>query len=146
MPQVYERFFQLRPDAEGLMQQADVSMRGRMLDQTFELLMDPDVLGPESYFRWEVTNHVSAYGVSADMYGPYFQAVGDACICLGGLMDPANRLSLASSSSGSTAGFGASISLSATKLLLRHYAWFRRLGGVLVNITLTHSVAVYSHP
>ena len=29
-------------------------------------------------FRWEVTNHVSAYGVSADMYGPYFQAVGDA--------------------------------------------------------------------
>lgn len=77
MPQVYERFFQLRPDAEGLMQQADVSMRGRMLDQTFELLMDPDVLGPESYFRWEVNNHVSAYGVSADMYGPYFQAMGD---------------------------------------------------------------------
>ena len=77
MPQVYERFFQLRPDAEGLMQQADVSMRGRMLDQTFELLMDPDVLGPESYFRWEVTNHVSAYGVSADMYGPYFQAMGE---------------------------------------------------------------------
>lgn len=60
------------------MQQSDVNMRGRMLDQTFELLMDPDVLGPESYFRWEVTNHVSAYGVSADMYGPYFQAVGDA--------------------------------------------------------------------
>jgi len=77
-PQIYERFFQLRPDAEGLMQQSDVNMRGRMLDQTFELLMDPDVLGPESYFRWEVTNHVSAYGVSADMYGPYFQAVGDA--------------------------------------------------------------------
>ena len=76
-PQIYERFFQLRPDAEGLMQQADVSMRGRMLDQTFELLMDPDLLGPESYFRWEVRNHVSAYGVSADMYGPYFQAIGE---------------------------------------------------------------------
>lgn len=76
-PQIYERFFQLRPDAEGLMQQADVSMRGRMLDQTFELLMDPDLLGPESYFRWEVRNHVSAYGVSADMYGPYFQAMGE---------------------------------------------------------------------
>ena len=59
------------------MQQSDVSMRGRMLDQTFELLMDPDLLGPESYFRWEVRNHVSAYGVSADMYGPYFQAVGE---------------------------------------------------------------------
>ena len=77
VPQIYERFFQLRPDAEGLMQQADVGMRGRMLDQTFELLMDPDVLGPESYFRWEVTNHVSAYGVSAEMYGPYFQAMGE---------------------------------------------------------------------
>ena len=76
-PQIYERFFQLRPDAEGLMQQSDVSMRGRMLDQTFELLMDPDLLGPESYFRWEVRNHVSAYGVSADMYGPYVQAVGE---------------------------------------------------------------------
>ena len=76
-PQIYERFFQLRPDAEGLMQQADANMRGRMLDQTFELLMDPDLLGPESYFRWEVTNHVSAYGVSADMYGPYFQAMGE---------------------------------------------------------------------
>ena len=77
MPQVYQRFFELRPDAEGLMQQADSSMRGRMLDQTFELLMNPDVLGPESYFRWEVTNHVSAYGVSADMYRPYFQAMGE---------------------------------------------------------------------
>jgi len=76
-PQIYERFFQLRPDAEGLMQQSDVNMRGRMLDQTFELLMDPDLLGPESYFRWEVRNHVSAYGVSADMYGPYFQAMGE---------------------------------------------------------------------
>jgi hemoglobin-like flavoprotein len=77
-PQIYERFFQLRPDAEGLMQQADANMRGRMLDQTFELLMDPELLGPESYFRWEVTNHVSAYSVSPDMYGPYFQAMGEA--------------------------------------------------------------------
>jgi len=77
-PQIYERFFQLRPDAEELMQQADDNMLGRMLDQTFELLMDPELLGPESYFRWEVTNHVSAYSVSPDMYGPYFQAMGEA--------------------------------------------------------------------
>ena len=58
--------------------EADANMRGRMLDQTFELLMDPELLGPESYFRWEVTNHVSAYSVSPDMYGPYFQAMGEA--------------------------------------------------------------------
>ena len=121
MPQVYERFFQLRPDAEGLMQQADVSMRGRMLDQTFELLMDQDVLGPESYFRWEVTNHVSAYGVSADMYGPYFQAMGDVLApALGDEWTEQITLGLASSSDRSVAGLGAGISLGTAASYLGH--------------------------
>jgi hypothetical protein len=46
-----------------------------MLEQTYELLMDAKLQGPESYFRWEIRNHVSAYGVSASMYCAFFQAL-----------------------------------------------------------------------
>ena len=73
---IYERFFGLCPEARGLMGHSDEPMRGRMLEQTFELLMDADLHGAESYFRWEITNHVSAYGVSATMYDAYFEAIG----------------------------------------------------------------------
>ena len=73
--ETYRRFFQLCPDAQGLMGHSDVPMRGRMLEQTFELLMDAKLQGPDSYFRWEIRNHVSAYGVSASMYVTFFQAL-----------------------------------------------------------------------
>ena len=73
--ETYRRFFQLCPDALGLMGHSDEPMRGRMLEQTYELLMDAKLQGPESYFRWEIRNHVSAYGVSASMYGAFFQAL-----------------------------------------------------------------------
>jgi hypothetical protein len=73
----YRRFFLLCPEAEALMGHADEPMRGRMLEQTIELLMDRELQGPASYFRWEIANHLSAYGVSADMYAAYFQALGD---------------------------------------------------------------------
>ena len=56
---------------------SDEPMRGRMLEQTIELLMDGELQGPGNYFRWEIANHLSAYGVSADMYTAYFQALGD---------------------------------------------------------------------
>jgi hypothetical protein len=69
------RFFQLCPEAQGLMGHSDEPMRGRMLEQTYELLMDAKLQGPESYFRWEIRNHVSAYGVSASMYCAFFQAL-----------------------------------------------------------------------
>ena len=78
MPATYQRFFQLCPQAEALMGHSDAPMRGRMLDQTYELLMDAELGGPESYFRWEIHNHLSAYGVTAAMYKIYFQALGDA--------------------------------------------------------------------
>lgn len=74
----YQRFFQLCPEAEQLMGHSDEHMRGRMLDQTLELLMDDQLQGPESYFRWEINNHVSAYGVSPKMYTDYFEALGEA--------------------------------------------------------------------
>jgi hemoglobin-like flavoprotein len=73
--ETYLRFFQLCPEAQGLMGHSDEPMRGRMLEQTYELLMDAKLQGPESYFRWEIRNHVSAYGVSASMYGAFFQAL-----------------------------------------------------------------------
>ena len=73
--ETYRRFFQLCPEAQGLMGHSDEPMRGRMLEQTYELLMDAKLQGPESYFRWEIRNHVSAYGVSASMYGVFFQAL-----------------------------------------------------------------------
>ena len=73
----YCRFFLLCPEAEALMGHSDEPMRGRMLEQTIELLMDGELQGPGNYFRWEIANHLSAYGVSADMYTAYFQALGD---------------------------------------------------------------------
>ena len=73
--ETYRRFFQLCPEAQGLMGHSDEPMQGRMLEQTYELLMDAKLQGPESYFRWEIRNHVSAYGVSASMYGAFFQAL-----------------------------------------------------------------------
>ena len=73
--ETYRRFFQLCPEAQGLMGHSDKPMRGRMLEQTYELLMDAKLQGPDSYFRWEIRNHVSAYGVSASMYGAFFQAL-----------------------------------------------------------------------
>ena len=73
--ETYRRFFQLCPEAQGLMGHSDEPMRGRMLEQTYELLMDAKLQGPESYFRWEIRNHVSAYGVSASMYCAFFQAL-----------------------------------------------------------------------
>ena len=78
MDATYKRFFQLCPEAEGLMGHSDAPMRGRMLEQTYELLMNAELDGPESYFRWEIANHLSAYGVSAQMYDTYFQALGEA--------------------------------------------------------------------
>ena len=68
---------------------SDEPMRGRMLEQTYELLMDAKLQGPESYFRWEIRNHVSAYGVSASMYGTFFQALEAAVAqALGGDWTP----------------------------------------------------------
>jgi len=77
MATFYQRFFRLCPEAEALMGHSDEHMRGRMLEQTIELLMDDELQGPSGYFRWEIANHLSAYGVSADMYTAYFQALGD---------------------------------------------------------------------
>ena len=45
------------------MDHSDQYMKGRMLAQVFELLLDDEHLGEGSYLRWEVNNHLLAYGV-----------------------------------------------------------------------------------
>jgi hypothetical protein len=72
---IYAKFFDTCPSANELMSHSDQHMRGRMLEQTFELLMDDALNGTGSYFEWEIDNHLQAYGVQADMYAAFLEAV-----------------------------------------------------------------------
>ena len=74
---VYEHFFTHCPNAIPLMGHSDDGMKGRMLAQVFELLLTDEHLGDDGYLRWEVDNHVLAYGVEVDMYPGFLQAVAD---------------------------------------------------------------------
>ena len=74
---IYAEFYVRCPEAEALMGYSDLHMRGRMLEQTFGLLMDPLLQGEEQYFRWEIGNHLSAYGVSKHMYADFLEAMRD---------------------------------------------------------------------
>ena len=76
--ETYRRFFHLCPEAQGLMGHSDDPMRARMLKQTYELLIDAELQGPGNYFRWEIRNHVSAYGVTEPMYLLFFRALEQA--------------------------------------------------------------------
>ena len=76
--ETYRRFFHLCPEAQGLMGHSDDPMRARMLEQTYELLIDAELQGPGNYFRWEIRNHVSAYGVTEPMYLLFFRALEQA--------------------------------------------------------------------
>lgn len=73
---VYQHFFNSCTSAGQLMDHSDEGMRGRMLQQTLELLMG-EVGDDEGYLAWEVANHVQAYYVELDMYPAFFNAVQD---------------------------------------------------------------------
>ncbi len=77
VPQVYARFFELHPAALELMGHSDEHMRGRMFEQTLELLMSDEHLGPEGYLNWELDNHLLSYQVHRDMYVAFFSAIRD---------------------------------------------------------------------
>ena len=72
---VFERFFALDEQAAQLMLHSDVHMRGRMLDQTLELLMTDEHFGPEGYLAWELDNHLDAYRATPAMYEAFFAAI-----------------------------------------------------------------------
>lgn len=74
---VYEKFFAGSGEAAGLMAHSDEGMRGRMMAQTLELLLTDEHLGEGGYLRWEVNNHLLAYGVDVGMYQGFLQAVLD---------------------------------------------------------------------
>ncbi len=74
---IYQQYFSRCPAADALMGYSDQHMRGRMLEQTFGLIMDPSLQGEDQYFRWEVGNHLMGYGVSKDMYADYLQSICD---------------------------------------------------------------------
>ena len=75
MEKVYARFFASCEAALPLMDHSDQYMRGRMLAQVFELLLDDDHLGEGGYLRWEVNNHLLAYGVDVAMYRSFLDAL-----------------------------------------------------------------------
>ena len=76
-PEVYERFFQLSPSAYSLMGHSDPHMRGRMLEQVFELFFTDDHLGEGNYLDWELDNHLVGYQVEGEMYEHFFAALVD---------------------------------------------------------------------
>lgn len=73
---VYQHFFESCTSAGQLMDHSDQGMRGRMLQQTLDLLMgEPG--DTDGYLAWEVANHLQAYYVEPDMYPAFFKAVQD---------------------------------------------------------------------
>ena len=72
---VYARYFATDAAAAELMGHSDEHMRGRMLAQTLELFMSDEHLGEGQYLRWEVNNHLLAYGVVPSMYQNFLDAI-----------------------------------------------------------------------
>lgn len=77
VPAVYSRFFELSPEAEALMGHSDDHMRGRMFEQTLELLMSDEHFGADGYLNWELDNHLLAYQVDKEMYEAFFSAIAE---------------------------------------------------------------------
>lgn len=75
---IYQRFFDSCEAAVPLMGNSDIYMRGRMLEQVYELFMDESHEGEGGYLRWEVDNHLDAYNVDVSMYESFLHAVKDA--------------------------------------------------------------------
>jgi len=75
--EVYQRFFKVCGNAVDLMGHSDQYMKGRMLAQVVELLLTDEHMGEEGYLRWEVDNHVLAYGVDVGMYNAFLDALRD---------------------------------------------------------------------
>ena len=76
-PRVYERFFELNPEAAALMEYADEHMRGRMFASMLELFLSDEHLGPGGYLNWELENHIKAYSATTAMYESLFQSMHD---------------------------------------------------------------------
>ncbi len=76
-PRIYERFFELNPDAAVLMEYSDEYMRGRMFASMIELFLSDEHLEPGDYLTWELENHIKAYSATTAMYESLFQSMRD---------------------------------------------------------------------
>ena len=76
-PRVYERFFEINPEAAALMEYSDEYMRRRMFASMLELFLSDEHLGPGGYLAWEVENHIKAYFATTAMYESLFQSIRD---------------------------------------------------------------------
>ncbi len=74
-PLVYQRFFELCPDAYELMGHSDEHMQGRMLEQVIELFFSDEHFGEGGYLDWELDNHLVGYRVPGQMYAHFFAAI-----------------------------------------------------------------------
>jgi hypothetical protein len=74
-PKVYKRFFELNPEAAGLMAYSDTYMQGRMFASVLELFLSDEHLGPGGYLMWELENHMQAYSVTVSMCESLFQSI-----------------------------------------------------------------------
>ena len=74
-PRVYERFFELNPEAAALMEYSDEYMRGRMFASMLELFLSDEHLVPGGYLAWELENHIKAYSATTAMYESLFQSI-----------------------------------------------------------------------
>ena len=79
-PRVYERFFELNPEAAALMEYSDEYMRGRMFASMVELFLSDEHLEPDGYLTWELENHIKAYSATTAMYESLFESVLDILI------------------------------------------------------------------
>ena len=74
-PRVYERFFELNPEAAALMEYSDEYMRGRVCAAMLERFLSDEHLDPNGYLDWELENHIKAYSATTAMYESLFQSV-----------------------------------------------------------------------
>ncbi len=73
---IYARYFELCPQSAEVMMHTDEGMRGRMLDEVYRLVLNPEPADEEEYLDFEVDNH-RAYGAEPHMYRNVLQAVRD---------------------------------------------------------------------
>ncbi len=71
---IFDEFYRVSPDGEGLMMHMDELTKGRMLEEVTRLLMSVDVELEAAYLDFELRNHEQAYSVERYMYRQLFNA------------------------------------------------------------------------
>ena len=77
-PLIYDDFFESCSEAFPLMGHSDEYMRGRMVAQIFEVIMDDTSHGDGGYLGWEVNAHLKDYGVKEEMYNAFLASIKKA--------------------------------------------------------------------